>query len=55
MGAIMSYSVLQRLFFCVWLFLFKKYGFILSIIEPAKASRASVSSNWRVFCFMGAL
>lgn len=32
---------------------FNRFGGIVRVIEPAKAMRANVSSNWRVFCFWG--
>lgn len=32
---------------------FNQIGGIVTIIEPAKAMRANVSSNWRVFRFWG--
>jgi hypothetical protein len=32
---------------------FNRIGGIVRVIEPAKAMRANVSSNWRVFRFWG--
>ncbi len=53
MGALMSHRVYLRSFLCVWVLLFNFCWYIVVLIEPAKAMRASVSSNRRVFCFLG--